>query len=118
METARLQAAGFAEQATSLDASASLEDKLVSIWRRAVGNPHLKPTDNFFEAGGTSLKAVQVVAAIRRELHHQVSIVSLFESPTVRLFAEKLEPSKTETSPANDAMERGARRKQRMRKRD
>ncbi|MFT3868858.1 MAG: FkbM family methyltransferase [Nibricoccus sp.] len=118
METARLHASGFAEPAIGTDAAASLEDKLLSIWRRAIGNPHLKPTDNFFEAGGTSLKAVQVVAAIRRELKHQVSIVGLFESPTVRLLAEKLEPSKTEASAASDAMERGARRKQRLRKRD
>ena len=46
--------------------------------------------DNFFEAGGTSLRAVQVIAMIKKELKQTLSIVSLFECPTVTLLAAKL----------------------------
>ena len=46
--------------------------------------------DNFFEAGGTSLRAVQVIAMIKKELKQNLSIVSLFECPTVALLAAKL----------------------------
>jgi len=90
---------------------------MLAIWRKAIGNPNLGITDNFFDAGGTSLKAVQVIAAVRRELKLQLSIVSLFECPTVRLLCQKLEPGKTANASAEDAMARGARRKQRLQKR-
>ena len=46
-----------------------------------LGRPRIGLHDNFFEAGGTSLRAVQVIASIRRELKQAVSIVSLFECP-------------------------------------
>jgi hypothetical protein len=46
--------------------------------------------DNFFEAGGTSLKAVQVIAMIKKELNKTLSIVSLFECPTLTLLAARL----------------------------
>jgi hypothetical protein len=53
--------------------------------------------DNFFEAGGTSLKAVQVIAMIKKELRQTLSIVSLFECPTVTLLAAKLSATSGET---------------------
>jgi hypothetical protein len=68
----------------------ALETALASIWRKVLGRPHLGVNDNFFEAGGTSLRAVQVIAMIKKELNRTLSIVSLFECPTVRLLAVKL----------------------------
>jgi FkbH-like protein/FkbM family methyltransferase len=91
---------------------ATLAGKILGIWQKVIGKSHIGMNDNFFEAGGTSLKAVQVVAAIRRELNLHLSIVNIFECPTVRLLSEKLEPSKTVANgPASDAMARGARRR-------
>jgi enterobactin synthetase component F len=55
-----------------------------------LGNPRIGINDNFFEVGGTSLRAVQVVAMIKRELGRTLSIVSVFECPTVRLLAARL----------------------------
>ena len=71
-------------------AGSSLEAALVGIWRRVLGRPRIGLNDNFFEAGGTSLRAVQVIAAIKKELNHTLSIVSLFECPTVKLLAARL----------------------------
>jgi phosphopantetheine binding protein len=73
--------------------------------------------DNFVDAGGTSLKAVQVVAAIRRELNLHLSIVNIFECPTVRLLCEKLEPGKSTGGSVNAAIERGARRRKQLSRR-
>ncbi|PYK01934.1 MAG: hypothetical protein DME23_02890, partial [Verrucomicrobia bacterium] len=42
------------------------------------------------EAGGTSLRAVQVIAMIKKELKKTLSIVTLFECPTIRLLGAKL----------------------------
>ncbi|MES1180723.1 MAG: phosphopantetheine-binding protein, partial [Verrucomicrobiota bacterium] len=116
METNRLRAAG-GEVSAADELPATLAGKILCIWRRAIGNPRIGMDDNFIEAGGTSLKAVQVVAALRRELQLQLSIVNIFECPTVRLLCAKLEPGAVENKSANEARERGARRKERLRKR-
>ena len=62
----------------------------MKIWRKVLGRPRIGMNDNFFEAGGTSLRAVQVIAMIKKEVNQTLSIVSLFESPTVALLAAKL----------------------------
>jgi len=96
----------------------TLSGKMLGIWRRAIGNPSIGLDDNFVDVGGTSLKAVQIVATVRRELHLRLSIVNVFECPTVRLLCEKLEPARMPSERRSDAMERGARRKQRARRRE
>jgi FkbH-like protein len=67
-----------------------LQTSVLNIWRRALGTSRIGINDNFFEAGGTSLKAVQVIAMLKKELNRNLSIVSLFEYPTVALLAAKL----------------------------
>ncbi len=69
--------------------SAGLDGTILNIWRKVLGRPGIGLDINFFEAGGTSLKAVQVIAMIRKELNQNLSITSLFECPTVRLLAAK-----------------------------
>jgi hypothetical protein len=117
IEAHRLRAGGFGGTATGDELPATLDGRLLGIWRKAIGNPRIGLNDNFFEVGGTSLKAVQTVAAIRRELHLHLSIITLFECPTVRLLSEKLAPDKATDDSANEAMKRGARRKQGARQR-
>ena len=93
------------------------EGALLQIWRRVLGNLRIGLHDNFFEVGGTSLKAVQVVAGIKKELKQSVSIVTLFECPTISLLAAKLRSGSdgTQSSGAtsNDAALRGRQRRYR-----
>ena len=93
----------------------TLEAALCNIWRKVLGRPRIGINDNFFEAGGTSLRAVQVIAMIKKELKQTLSIVSLFECPTVTLLAAKLSatPGKAngETTIAAAAL-RGRQRRQ------
>jgi hypothetical protein len=92
----------------------TLETVLTTIWRTVLGRPRIGLHDNFFEVGGTSLKAVQVVAAIRKQLKQSLSIVGLFECPTVALLAARLQSASAETPPqtvATDAALRGQQRR-------
>ena len=75
----------------------TLETTLMNIWRKVLGRRQIGMNDNFFEAGGTSLRAVQVIAMIKKELKQSLSIVSLFECPTVTLLAAKLSGTLGET---------------------
>jgi FkbH-like protein/FkbM family methyltransferase len=117
IEANRLRKTGGGEDLAGGELPVTLAGKILNIWRKAIGNPRIGLDDNFIEAGGTSLKAVQVIATLRRELQVQLSIVNIFECPTVRLLCEKLEPKQTDDNSANQAMERGARRKQILRRR-
>jgi len=70
--------------------SDQMETMVANIWRKVLGRPGIGLNVNFFEVGGTSLKAVQVIAMIGKELKQNLSIITLFECPTVRLLAARL----------------------------
>ena len=65
----------------------TLAGRLLGLWRRTLRNPRIGFDDNFLDVGGTSLKAAQIAAEMRRELGQRVSIVTFFECPTVRAMA-------------------------------
>ena len=77
-----------------------------------LGRAEVGPNENFFEAGGTSLKAVQLVALIRKELNQRLSVVSVFECPTLALLSARLGPAAEDESRVPAALLRGQRRRQ------
>jgi acyl carrier protein len=99
--------------AVDLTTGSKLEMAVLNIWRKVLGNRRIGLNDNFFDAGGTSLRAVQVMAAIKKELKQNLSIVTLFECPTVRLLAAKLgtAPERTGVATTAAAALRGQRRR-------
>jgi len=100
--------------------ASTLQATLLNMWKRVLGRSRIGMSDNFFEVGGTSLKAVQLIATIKKELKQDLSIVSLFECPTVALLAAKLTAASGEpdggTSSAGAAL-RGQRRRNVLRRR-
>jgi len=115
----RLRAQGF-DGVANAKPSGSLETLVLDIWRRVLGRPGVGLNVNFFEVGGNSLRAVQVIALIRKELKQNLSITSLFECPTVRLLAARLSTSAEgpaiEPSTAGAALRGKQRRSQAMRR--
>jgi FkbH-like protein/FkbM family methyltransferase len=66
-------------------------EKIISnIWKKVLARREIGMNDNFFEAGGTSLKAVQLIALLQKELKRTFSITTLFECPTINLLSAKL----------------------------
>ena len=43
------------------------EDSLFEVWRKVLGRDDLGVEDNFFERGGDSIMAMQIIAGARRE---------------------------------------------------
>ncbi|MEO6742663.1 MAG: HAD-IIIC family phosphatase, partial [Chthoniobacteraceae bacterium] len=117
IETARLRAqpALVPDGSGTAEGSSALEQSLAAIWKKALGRAHIGINENFFDAGGTSLKAVVVVAMIRKELKRNVSVVSVFECPTIRLLAENLDGSPKASE--NAAESRGRQRRSKLMKR-
>jgi len=88
--------------------ASTLQTALLDIWSRVLGR-RVGINDNFFDVGGTSLRAVQVIAAIKRELKHSLSIVSLFECPTVTLLAARFAAASGEPRARTNAAAAAAR---------
>ena len=112
MEQRQLEGQSAGEGAGVVDGN-PVEAALLGIWRKILARPRIGLDENFFDAGGTSLKAVQIASAVRRELGHSVAVVHLFECPTVRLLAAKLSgtPSAPAAPSASVAVTRGQQRR-------
>lgn len=63
---------------------AALIDTLSALWCDVLGLEVLEPDANFFDLGGDSLLATQLVSRLRTRLGIELPIRALFESPTVR----------------------------------
>ena len=64
-----------------------LETQLLHIWKEVLNITAIGVTDNFFEAGGHSLKAMRVVSRIAEVFGVSVEQSALFRYPTVRELA-------------------------------
>jgi len=67
------------------------EEKLAGLWAGLLKLNTVGVYDNFFDLGGHSLLATQVVSRMRKEFQVEITLRSLFESPTVAAMAEKIE---------------------------
>src|SRR5205823_13529408 len=69
--------------AVAQQAKTPVEGSLTEIWEEVLGLENIALTDDFFELGGDSLLATQVVSRMRQVWKVQLPLRSLFESPTI-----------------------------------
>jgi oxalate---CoA ligase len=62
----------------------AMEKELLGIWRRALKNENLTIDDDFFECGGDSLLATQVLLEIEELTGKSLPVAIIFETGTVR----------------------------------
>ncbi|WP_149094049.1 non-ribosomal peptide synthetase [Paenibacillus terrae] len=82
-----------------------LQVQLVSIWKDVLELERIGIKDNFFEAGGHSLRATHVISLIHKELHKNVQLKDLFQHPTIEQLAhviEALEQTTYESIPVSE----------------
>jgi amino acid adenylation domain-containing protein len=81
MDLDRIGAApGGASGAPARDA---LEMRMVTLWERLLERRPIGVNDNFFATGGHSLKAVELVDAVRREFGLPLPLNAVFTNPTI-----------------------------------
>ncbi len=98
--TGKVQRVGMADKLASQIAAARpadeepvaaatpLEEKLVQAWSEAFGLPGLSVGDDFFDLGGNSIQAMQIIARIREHFGVELNFSEFFAAPTLREMAE------------------------------
>jgi thioesterase domain-containing protein len=66
------------------------EKLLVGIWKDLLRLPGIGIDDNFFEIGGHSLLAAQLIAQVQSATGHKIAVSAVFRAPTIRAFAQLL----------------------------
>lgn len=81
----RRQGLGYVAPRTPVEAA------LADIWAQVLGLDRVGAEDNFFDLGGHSLLATRMVSLVREHLGIEFPLRVLFEVPTVKDLAQKLE---------------------------
>jgi acyl transferase domain-containing protein/acyl carrier protein len=82
----------------------ALEQVIADAWQEVLGIDQVGIHDNFFQLGGHSLMALQVLSRLRRAFQAELSVRLLFERPTVAGLAEAIEH--TRVTQEDDALTR------------
>jgi acyl carrier protein/NAD(P)-dependent dehydrogenase (short-subunit alcohol dehydrogenase family) len=96
--------------------SNEVEQKIATIWQKALGIEKVGVDDNFFDLGGDSLIALQAIAELKRTFEFDIPVVSLYERLTTKalaaLLSSNLEEASSADSQEESREERMLRRKQ------
>jgi acetoacetyl-CoA synthetase len=75
---------------------ADIENSLLQIWKRMLRAPEIERDSNFFDLGGDSLLAVNLLLEVERQTGMNIPITAIYDAPTVaemtRLIANETAP--------------------------
>ncbi len=92
--------AGQDPQQTFVAPRTDMETRLAREWAEVLRLPQVGIHDNFFDLGGHSLTAVQLVSRIQRMIGNPIALLDLFQSPTVAGLAQRISgQAESATSP-------------------
>ncbi len=101
-----LPAPGLAQltsQETFVPPRTPMEEQLAEFWATALAVAQIGVTDDFFELGGDSIIATQLISVLRDAFRVEIPIRLLFEHPTVAGLARQIEDMQSETERADES---------------
>jgi acyl carrier protein len=69
------------------------EEKLLKIWEGLLGQQRFGINQSFFDCGGNSLKAIQLVSYMEQTFDVELRMVDVFQNPTIRQLAQLIQKS-------------------------
>ena len=69
----------------------SVSPDVAQIWRAVLSEDDIDAADDFFDLGGNSLLAMQVIVRVRRRFRIEIPIRALFDHPTLAGFSRAVE---------------------------
>ena len=85
---------------------AGLEQTIAGVWEEVLSIKNPAVNDNFFDLGGHSPQVVQVQTRLRERMGADLSVLKLFEYPTIRSLAGFLREGKSEQPFARKVQQR------------
>ena len=89
-----------------------LEKTIAGTWADLLQREQIGIHDNFFELGGSSLLAARLFARLRESFEKEISLVTVFEYPTVSALAQYLGREESQASVGRLGTERGRKRRE------
>jgi len=82
IDKAALPNPATAPTAVGPEDASSPAGRIAAAFAAVIGTPHVGPEENFFEAGGDSMLAVQLATRLSTLFDCQIGIADIFENPT------------------------------------
>jgi amino acid adenylation domain-containing protein len=89
----RVEAGHLSSQEDLIGPRDNIELQLIQIWEKILGARYIAVTDNFFDLGGHSLSALRLRYEIQTTFKYELSLNSLFQSPTIEHIAQMIRSS-------------------------
>ncbi|GLQ95947.1 non-ribosomal peptide synthetase [Dyella mobilis] len=89
----------LANQAVYAEPATEVEKKLAALWQQVLKVERVGLHDNFFQLGGDSLSAAEMIARFPEHFGTELPLVSLFEASTVAGLAAHLQRADTRGNP-------------------
>lgn len=99
-----------------VEPKSDLDKAIAQIWQSMLGIDGIGINDNFFDLGGDSLTAVQIVSQIEQELKTKVPPFVIFDGGTIKQIVSFIE-GETTSDKSTEQMSRGARRLEKLKNR-
>jgi len=87
------------KQAVYTEPVTAIEKKLAALWRQVLGVERVGLHDNFFQLGGDSLTAAEMVARFPEYFGMELPLASLFEASTIAGLTAYLQRAETASDP-------------------
>src|SRR5216684_3494717 len=76
---------------------AATQAAVARVWSDVLQVGEIDTTNNFFDLGGDSLKAIEVISRLQALLHVEIPLIAFFEDPTVAHLAAVAEELRRES---------------------
>lgn len=96
------------KQTEQIKPETKIQKELSEIWKVILQVESPGITDNFFNKGGDSLKAIQFVNTAKENYGYNLALDDLFEGPTIREISENIESNTGEAALQEDNFVTGA----------
>jgi thioesterase domain-containing protein/acyl carrier protein len=101
---ARQHSASLSSLAVSAgkEPTGAIQKSLVAIWKEILNTDHMSITDNIFERGADSIKLIQVLNRIKKDLGIDLPLTTAFTYTSIRELAEYIRNMEDQVTPEEE----------------
>ncbi|MGF7047827.1 fengycin family lipopeptide synthetase D [Paenibacillus sp. DS2015] len=82
-----------------------MEVQLIEVWKQVLGIEHMGITDNYFNLGGDSIKAIRLIDTIRNMFHVDIALMDLYVAPNIMSLSQIIADKRTQTNSMEDVQQ-------------